>query len=235
MTTWQQQFPAGWSKLLTGQRFERAKYIVEEGLSKGHNAVEISDSLAESPYPVSPQAIRDLVDLYAVGTGVAAAAESSGRPRLFSSGERRLTAAWENYGKRVKVTDGDLAKVRREFPKAEQPMVTRIATGRAIGGELVDDGKIEQDEDGFHLTTPDPRSVQKIKDEHGTPVSYDEWRSRFGVYATTCRAFLTFLRRTKDNMMQDESLGVQLQNMTDGFQEQADRFDVGVAKAQARS
>jgi len=228
----------GWDKLHTGQRFERAKYLVTEYLEDRHrswNVAEIARDLEESANPVSAFVVKGLIDLYAVGTGVVAVAENRRSISDFSAGQNRLDAAWQDHAAKVEVTDRDVAKVRKQFPKADQVTVERIAKGRAIGEVLVERGKIDVDDDGFHLNTPDPRSIQQIKDKHGVPVNQDQWRKKFTEYATDCRRFTTFLRGSKQGMMVDEHLAVQLQNLATSFQEQADRFDVGVAKASARS
>ena len=230
-------FALGWDKLHTGQRFERAKYIVEKGLNAGMNAVEIAEDLIDSANPIGQPSVCELIDLYAIGTGVTTATGNTVSETAFSAGRLRLRSAWEaNVGK-VDVSDADVAKVRKQFPKADQVTVERIAMGRAIGERLLDNGKIDVDDDGgFHLNTPDPRSVQKIKDEStAPPVDMDAWRDKFKAYSTDCRKFTTFLRASKQSMLTDDHLSVQLKNIADAFREQSDRFTVGVAKAEARS
>lgn len=236
---WGPAFRDGWNKLHTAQRSARAKYIVEAGLNEGHNAAEMSRELAESAAPISPEAIKQLIDLKSIGEGVAAAAGIGPQGSDLAAGRHRVAYAWQQHADKVTVTDTDVAKVRKQFPHADQVTIERIAKGRAIGERLVDKGKIEQDGKSFYLDTPDPRNSKvveaaQVKESKGTPVTYTEWRKAFGGYASKCRAFVTFLRRTGDDKMRQDTFE-QLQNLTNSFQEQADRFDVGAAKYAARS
>jgi len=219
----------GWDLLLSGQRFTRAKYIADFYLAAKDpwNAKEISDDLSFSDNPREASAVRALIDLYAVGTGIVT---GIGSPRLvFSAGRLRLRLAWQTYADEVTVTKAQTAKARKQFPNADQVTIDRIAFGRALGDWLLAHKKIDQDGSMAILNTPDPRSAE-IADK---PLTIPEWRAKFGQHATKTRAFSTFLRGSKQSMMVDEHLAVQLHNFSETFNGLADRFDVGVAKAEA--
>ena len=87
-------FALGWDKLHTGQRFERAKYIVEKGLNAGMNAVEIAEDLIDSANPIGQPGVCELIDLYAIGTGVTTATGNTVSETAFSAGRLRLRSAW---------------------------------------------------------------------------------------------------------------------------------------------
>jgi hypothetical protein len=220
--TWAKEFAEGYDEVNTSQRYQRAKYIVDEGIEAGHNISEISRATEQyGDHKLSQQAVATYIDLYAVSEG---ATRPTGSP--ISSGERRLSAAMKMYD--APVEEHEIEEYVAETG-ADEAVARRMIRGKKIGEALAEDDLIN--EDGT-LDVPDPRKLdgRKLKSykEHG------EWMGRFGAKYIRTLDFIQWLKDAKQDDIRDSSVAGKLRGLAGQFEKQATRFEVGYSKMRAK-
>ena len=66
---WKREFADGWQELHQGQRFARAKYLVEHGIEEGATFDEIAEATIQTDSPLSAEKITKLIQLYGIAEG----------------------------------------------------------------------------------------------------------------------------------------------------------------------
>lgn len=219
--TWAREFAEGFDELNTSQRYQRAKFIVREGIEAGHDISEIAEATEwYGENKLSRQTVQQYIDLYAVSEG----ATRSGTP--ISAGKDRIQAAMNMYD--VPVEDDEVAEYVAETGASED-LARRIIRGQKVGEALEADGLVNDD---GTLDVPDPRRLDKQKLDayrvHGA------WMTRFGAKEIRATEFIQMLRDTKQDEMRDSTVARKLRALAGHFEKQADRFEVGHAKTAAK-
>ena len=231
MSSWKKQFAAGWMELAKMHRLARATYIVEEGIDQEHRVVDIVASLAATEYPLSDSGVTGLVDLYAFSKGI-----KSRRAGISAPSARDLRHALAQY--ESDEADVSEAKIESYVKRtgASRPIAKRILQVEAIAKEMVKEGDVV---DGvLQIEHPDKAASAARKEsrqrEAAAGKTHDDWMKAYQAYSDQVVDFLAFLRAAKQDTMLSGSVPRQLKRFAAQIETQADRFEVGVAKTQAR-
>jgi len=231
MSSWKKQFAAGWMELAKMHRLARATYIVEEGIEAGKRQVDIVASLATTEWPLSKGGVSGLIDLYAYSRGVKVQ-----RAELSPPSARDLQHAISQY--ETDESDVSEAKIESYVKRtgASRPIAKRILQVESIAVEMVKEGDVVDGE--LQIEHPDKAANAARKEsrqrEAAAGKTHDDWMKAYQAYSDQVVDFLAFLRAAKQDTMLSGSVPRQLKRFAAQIETQADRFEVGVAKTQAR-
>ncbi len=218
---WAREFAEGFDELNTGQRYQRAKYIVTEGLEAGHDISEISRATEKyGENRLARSTVQEYVDLYAISLGAA----RRGTP--ISAGKDRIRAAFGMYD--VEVNDDEVGEYVSETG-ASPELAERIIRGEKVGEALLADGLVNND---GTLKVPDPRRLDPEKFERFR--KHGQWMTRFGGKIMRSLEFIAFLKSAKQDEMRDSKVAGKLRSLASQLERQADRFEIGYAKNAAK-
>ena len=218
---WARAFAEGFDELNTAQRYQRSKFIVEEGIDAGHDISEIARATEQyGENKLARNTVQQYIDLWAVSEG----ASQGGTP--ISAGHHRVTAAINMYD--VPVNNDEVAEYVAETG-ASPELAERIIRGEKVGAALRNDGLVNRD---GTLDVPDPRKLDKPKLDAYR--AHGGWMTRFGAREMRTADFVQFLRDTKQDEMHDSTVARKLRALAGHFEKQADRFEVGHAKTAAK-
>jgi len=218
---WAREFAEGFDELNTAQRYQRSKFIVEEGIDAGHDIPEIAKATEKyGENKLARSTVEQYIDLWAISQGV-----SPGETHI-SAGHHRVTAAINMYD--VPVEADEVAEYVAETG-ASPELAERIIRGEKVGAALRSDGLINKD---GTLDVPDPRSLDPVK--LSAYRTFGQWMTRFGVKEMRTMEFVLMLRGTKQDEMKDSTVAGKLRALAGHFEKQADRFEIGHAKNAAK-
>ena len=219
--TWAREFAEGFDELHTAQRYQRAKYIVNEGIEAGHDIIAIARATEQyGENKLSQSTVQEYIDLYAVSEGTGRA----GTP--ISAGMHRIRAAIDLYD--VPVEDDEVEEYMEETG-ASEGMARRFIRGQKVGEALEADGLVNDD---GTLNVPDPRRLDPEKFDRFR--KHGQWMTRFGSRVMRSLEFIAFLKAAKQDEMRDSKVAGKLRSLAGQLEKQADRFEVGYAKAAAK-
>ena len=219
--TWAREFAEGFDEMHTSQRYQRAKYIVTEGLEAGHDISEISRATEKyGENSLARVTVQEYIDLYAISQG----ADRDGTP--ISAGTHRIRHAMSMYD--VPIEADEITEYVAETG-ASPELAERIIRGEKVGEALREDGLINDD---GTLKIPDPRKIDSAAFDNFR--QHGQWMTRFGSRMIRTLEFVRWLRDTKQDQMRDSKVPSKLRSLAGDLERQADRFEIGYAKAAAK-
>ncbi len=221
--TWARQFAEGFDEIVNAKDYQLSEYVVVEGINKGHDMNEIGRALGDYASGNAPghATIRRWVDKYAIAVGLGGDG-SPGDPLSISSDN--LANAIAASG--VKMPDEEDEYVQHYVAEgATLDVAKRIARGEKVGEWL-------RDNDGWDVEKDRVKPAALVSSGKMTLRS---WLTRWTTWMGRTGEFITFLQSTKQDQMGDSTVHKQLYRFAAQFEKQAERFEIGYEKAQARN
>jgi hypothetical protein len=222
--TWAKQFAQGYDDMVEAQEFQRAEYIVEEGINKGQDMDAIARALGEySNNPPSTMTIRRWVDKYGLAVGL-----GHTQGRALSIGSEHLADATKASG--VEMPSGDDEYVKYYEEQGATPDVAkRIARAERVGEWMRDNDHWDYEKDRVK-----PAGIRRAAEKANGGLPHDRWMRRWTTWLGRGGEMLTFLMNTKQDQMRDSTVAKELRRFAAQFEKQAERFETGYEKYKAR-
>ena len=225
--TWAREFAEGFDEMVEAQEATiaqtRSDYIMDEGVNKGHTIHEIARALGEySSHAPSQSTIQRWIDIAGISVGLGDPPDAfGGSPKI---GSPALSAAIAASG--VKMPDEDDEYVQHYIAEGATPDVAkRIARGERVGEWL-------RDNDGWNMEKQ--RINPSLQPVRSGAMALRSWLTRWTTWMGRTGDFVMFLQSTKQDQMGDSTVHKQLYRFAAQLEKQAERFEIGYEKSQAR-
>ena len=219
--TWAREFAEGFNEIVEAQTHQLSEYVVVEGINEGHDIKEIVRALGEyGKTRPSQTTIQRWIDKYGIAVGLGGG-DTPGVPLAISS--TNLLDAIAASG--VKMPNEDDEYVQHYIAEGATPDVAkRIARGERVGEWLRDNDGWDMEKDRVKTKSLAPSGAMLLR----------TWLTRWTTWMGRTGDFVMFLQSTKQDQMGDSTVHKQLYRFAAQLEKQAERFEIGYEKSQAR-